>query len=116
MVSNYRLVRGAALMKQHQILLARIELEFGVPAPVIVAIWGMESDFGQNTGKFNIVRSLATLAFDCRRPEFFRRQLVDAMRILQRGDLTIDEMIVNWTGELGPMQITTSNYYLAAVD
>jgi membrane-bound lytic murein transglycosylase B len=82
---------------------------------VIVAIWSMESDFGQNTGKFNIVRSLATLAFDCRRPAFFRRQLMDAMRILQRGDLTIDEMIGNWAGELGPMQITTSDYYRAAV-
>jgi lytic murein transglycosylase len=116
MVSNYRLVRGVALMKEHQTLFARIEGEFGVPAPVIVAIWGMESDFGQNTGKFNIVRSLATLAYDCRRPAFFRRQLMDAMRILQRGDLTIDEMIGNWAGELGPMQITTSDYFRAAVD
>jgi lytic murein transglycosylase len=116
MVSNYRLLRGAALMKQHQTLFARIERELGVPAPVIVAIWGLESDFGINTGKFNVVRSLATLAYDCRRPLFFRRQLMDAMRILQRGDLKIDKMIGNWAGELGPMQITTSDYFRAAVD
>jgi lytic murein transglycosylase len=116
MVSNYRLAQGGKLMKQHEALFARIEGEFGVPAPVIVAFWGLESDFGSNNGKFNIVRSLVSLAYDCRRPDFFRAQLLDALRIIQRGDLRAEEMIGDWAGELGPLQITASAYYRAAVD
>jgi lytic murein transglycosylase len=116
MVSNYRLVRGAQLIKQHAALFSRIERQFGVPPYVIVAFWGLESDFGSNNGKFNVTRSLATLAYDCRRPDFFRPQLMDALRIIQRGDLRVDEMIGDWAGELGPLQITASDYYRTAVD
>jgi lytic murein transglycosylase len=116
MVSTYRLVQGEKLMKQHDKLFGRIESEYGVSAPVIVAIWGLESDFGVNLGKFNVVRSLATLAYDCRRSAFFRKQLLDALRILERRDLTIAEMIGNWAGELGPMQFTASDYFRIAVD
>jgi lytic murein transglycosylase len=116
MVSNYRLVRGEKLIKQHEKLFARIESEYGVPAPVIVALWGLESDFGFNNGKFSVIRSLATLAYDCRRPVFFRQQLLDALRIIQRGDLKVEEMIGNWAGELGPMQIMASDYFRIAVD
>jgi len=116
MVSKYRLVRGGQLIKQHAALFARIEKQFGVPPYVIVAFWGLESDFGSNNGKFNVIRSIATLAYDCRRPEFFRPQLMDALRIIQRGDLRVDEMIGDWAGELGPLQITASDYYRTAVD
>jgi lytic murein transglycosylase len=116
MVSNYRLVQGGKLMKQHEALFARIEGEFGVPASAIVAFWGLESDFGSNNGKFNVIRSLASLAYDCRRPDFFRPQLMDALRIIQRGDLRVSEMIGDWAGELGPLQITASAYYQTAVD
>jgi lytic murein transglycosylase len=116
MVSKYRLVKGGQLIKQHAALFARIEKQFGVPAPIIVAFWGLESDFGSNNGKFSVVRSIATLAYDCRRPDFFRPQLMDALRIIQRGDLRVDEMIGDWAGELGPLQITASDYYRTAVD
>ena len=116
MVSKNRLVRGGQLIKQHAALFARIEKQFGVPAPIIVAFWGLESDFGSNNGKFSVIRSIATLAYDCRRPEFFRPQLMDALRIIQRGDLRVDEMIGDWAGELGPLQITASDYYRTAVD
>jgi len=116
MVSKYRLVKGAQLIKQHAALFARIEKQFGVPAPVIVAFWGLESDFGASNGKFGVIRSIATLAYDCRRPDFFRPQLMDALRIIQRGDLRVDEMVGDWAGELGPLQITASDYYRTAVD
>jgi lytic murein transglycosylase len=116
MVSKYRLVKGVQLIKQHAALFSRIEKQFGVPPYVIVAFWGLESDFGSNNGKFNVIRSIATLAYDCRRPDFFRPQLMDALRIIQRGDLRVDEMIGDWAGELGPLQITASDYYRTAVD
>ncbi|HZP69796.1 MAG TPA: lytic murein transglycosylase [Pseudolabrys sp.] len=117
MVAGYRMQSGQQQMKSHTALFARVEKEFGVPAPILTAFWGLESDFGKNTGKSNVFVALATLAYDCRRPDYFRPQLFDALRIVQRGDLTIDEMQGgDWAGELGAMQFTASDYYKYAVD
>jgi lytic murein transglycosylase len=116
MVSRDRLTTGPRLMQKHAALFARIEQQYGVPAPVLVAFWGLESDFGSNNGRYPILRAVATLAYDCRRPEFFRTQLLDALRIVDRGDLTPSEMIGDWAGELGAMQFTPSDYYKYAVD
>lgn len=112
-----RLQRGQAQISTHAALFAKVEKEFGVPAPILTAFWGLESDFGTNTGNSNIFGALATLAYDCRRPDYFRPQLMDALRIVQRGDLTVDEMMGgDWAGELGAMQFTASDYYKNAVD
>lgn len=112
-----RLQRGEAQIQSHASLFARVEKEFGVPAPILTAFWGLESDFGTNTGNSNIFASLSTLAYDCRRPDYFRPQLMDALRIVQRGDLTVDEMMGgDWAGELGAMQFTASDYYKNALD
>jgi lytic murein transglycosylase len=116
MASNDRIQRGIRAIKTNEALFARIERQYGVPAPVLAAFWGLESDFGTNNGKFPILRAVTTLAYDCRRPDFFRRQLIDALRIIQRGDLTATEMIGDWAGELGAMQFTPSDYYKYAVD
>ncbi|MDQ4061743.1 MAG: lytic murein transglycosylase [Pseudomonadota bacterium] len=116
MVAPYRLQRGAALMRQHQATFARIEQQYGVPAPVIVAYWGLETDFGANMGKLPTLRALATLAYDCRRPEKFRPELLDALRIIDRGDLTAREMVGAWAGELGQTQFMPSLYVKCAVD
>jgi lytic murein transglycosylase len=116
MIPAYRLQRGAQLIKKHQDLFQRIEKDFGVPAPVIVAFWGLESDFGGSAGKEQVLRALATLAYDCRRPELFRPRLLDALRIIERGDLRPEEMIGSWAGELGQTQMMTSEYYRSAVD
>ncbi len=116
MVAGYRLQNGAAQMKKNAALFARIEKDFGVPAPVLTAFWGLESDFGANTGKFSILRSLTTLAYDCRRPDFFRAQLLDALRIIQRGDQRVEDMTGDWAGEFGGMQITASDYLKNGVD
>jgi len=116
MISSGRLKKGAQMLKKYAPILAKIEATYGVPGPVIVAIWGLETDYGVNTGKFQAIRSLATLAYDCRRSEMFQVQLFDALRIIDRGDLTPNEMIGAWAGEMGQTQFMASSYYNYAVD
>jgi lytic murein transglycosylase len=116
MVPANRLQTGAAKIKQHQAIFAREDKEFGVPAAVISAFWGLESDFGAGQGKDQAIKSLATLAYDCRRPDMFRGHLFDALRLIERGDLRADEMIGSWAGELGQTQMMPSEYLQHAVD
>jgi len=111
-----RLTRGANMLKQYGSLLGRIEQSYGVPGEVVVAIWGLETDFGVNTGKFPTIRSLATLAYDCRRAETFRSELMDALRIVERGDLSPSDMRGAWAGEIGQTQFMPSSYLKYAVD
>ncbi len=111
-----RLARGANMMKQYGSVLARIEQSYGVPGEVLVAIWGLETDFGANIGKFPTLRALATLADDCRRSDPFRAELMDALRIVERGDLRPSEMRGAWAGELGQTQFMPSSYIKFAVD
>jgi lytic murein transglycosylase len=111
-----RLARGANLMKQYGSVLGRIEQRYGVPGEVLVAIWGLETDFGANVGKFSTIRSLATLAYDCRRADTFRTELMDALRIVERGDLAPLEMRGAWAGEIGQTQFMPSSYLKYAVD
>jgi len=116
MLAGGRLPNGAAKIKQHQALFAREDKDFGVPAAVITAFWGLESDFGVGQGKDQAIKSLATLAYDCRRPDMFRGHLFDALRIIERGDLRAEEMIGSWAGELGQTQFMPSEYMAHAVD
>jgi lytic murein transglycosylase len=116
MVSTYRLQRGGVLIKRHDATFGRIEQQFGVPAPVIVAIWGLETDFGVNQGKFATIRALASLAYDCRRTERFQAELMDALRIVERGDLSPGEMHGAWAGEIGQTQFMPSSYLKFALD
>src|SRR4051794_7929881 len=111
-----RLTRGANMMKQYGSALSRIEQAYGVPGEVLVAIWGLETDFGVNTGKFQTLRSLATLAYDCRRADEFRAELMDALRIVERGDLSPQEMRGAWAGEIGQTQFMPSSWIKYAVD
>jgi lytic murein transglycosylase len=116
MVSAYRLRTGAAMLKRHAGTLASIEQRFGVPAPVLVAIWGLETDFGAVKGNLPVIRSVATLAYDCRRTEMFQAHLFDALRIVDRGDLSPSEMRGAWAGEMGQTQFMPSNYVRFAID
>ncbi len=116
MLPAYRLQTGAAKIKQYQSIFQREEKEFGAPAPVITAFWGLESDFGGGQGKDQAIKSLTTLAYDCRRSEMFRGHLFDALRLIERGDLRADEMVGSWAGELGQTQMMPSEYYRDAVD
>jgi lytic murein transglycosylase len=116
LISQNRLQAGAAQIKKHANLLAKVEQQYGVQGPVIVAFWALESDFGAGMGNLSVLRSLATLAYDCRRPEMFRDELMDALRIIDRGDLRPEEMIGSWAGELGQTQFLPSHYLKHAVD
>lgn len=111
-----RLAAGANKMKQFGSVLSRIEQRYGVPGSVLVAIWGLETDYGVNIGKFPTIRSVATLAYDCRRSEMFRAELKDALRIVDQGDLSPTDMRGAWAGEIGQTQFMPSSYIKFAVD
>ncbi len=116
MVGGARIPNGLKKIHDHAKLFAAVEKKYGVPAPVIAAFWGLESDFGANFGDYKILSAIATLAYDCRRPDFFRKQLFDALRIIERGDQTVESMIGDWAGEFGGLQFTASDYLKNAVD
>ena len=116
MISKSRLDKAQKLMAQHSAVLKRVEGQFGVPAGVVVAIWGLETDYGTNQGKKSVVRSTATLAFDCRRTERFQNELADALRIIDRGDMTSTQMVGDWAGEIGQTQFLPSSFMKYAVD
>jgi lytic murein transglycosylase len=111
-----RLTRGSNMLKQYGSVLGRIEETYGVPGEVVVAIWGLETDFGANIGKFPTMRSLATLAYDCRRSDMFKAELMDALRIIERGDVAPSELRGAWAGEIGQTQFMPSSYIKFAVD
>jgi lytic murein transglycosylase len=116
MISPDRMRRGPAMLTRYAATFAGIERQFGVPGPVLVAIWGLETDFGVNQGKLSIVRSVATLAHDCRRPEKFRGELMASLRIIDRGDMSAEELRGDWAGEIGQTQFLPSSYLKYAVD
>ncbi len=116
MVSGNRLQVGGALLKKHADIFRKIEQQYGVPGPVLVAFWGLETDFGKVMGNMETLRSLATLSFDCRRPEEFREQLIYALKVIERGDLSPQEMRGPAHGEVGQFQFQPKNYYQYAVD
>lgn len=115
-VNNAMIRRGQKLGKTYARLFKRIEKKYGVPAPVILAIWGLETNYGGYLGKLPVLQSLATLAYDCRRSKFFTNELVNALKIVQRRDMTPGEMRGAWAGEIGQTQFLASSYMKYAVD
>ncbi len=116
MVSGNRIQTGGALLKKYANVFKQIEQQYGVPGPVLVAFWGLETDFGKVMGNLETLRSLATLSFDCRRPDEFREQLIYALKVIERGDLSPPEMRGPAHGEVGQFQFQPKNYYQYAVD
>lgn len=116
MAAPYRMQNGQQHIKQHAAAFARAEKEYGVPPAVIAAFWGLESDFGVNMGNLPTLKSLVSLAYDCRRSEMFVNETIAALKIIDRGDLTPDEMIGSWAGELGQTQFLPVHYVNYAVD
>ena len=105
-----------ARVRMHAAAFARAEKEYGVPPAVIAAFWGLESSFGAELGKLHTLPSLVSLAYDCRRSEMFQKETIAALKIIDRGDLTSDEMIGSWAGELGQTQFLPTHYFNYAVD
>jgi lytic murein transglycosylase len=116
MVNSYRLQHGAQNLQRHAATFERIERQFGVPGPVIASFWGLETDYGANLGDFPTITALTSLAYDCRRPELFRPQLIAALRLAERGDLRPGEMRGAWAGELGQTQFLPLDYLENGVD
>ena len=116
MAATYRMQQGQTRIKAHAAAFARAEKEYGVPPAVIAAFWGLESDFGANMGNLPTLRSLVSLAYDCRRSERFAGETIAALKIINRGDLTPDEMVGSWAGELGQTQFLPTHYFTYAVD
>ncbi len=116
MAAPYRMQQGQARIKTYAAAFARAEKEYGVPPAVIAAFWGLESDFGANMGNLPTLRSLVSLAYDCRRAEMFANETIAALKIIDRGDLTPSEMVGSWAGELGQTQFLPTHYFNYAVD
>ena len=115
-VTDWRVSRGKAMLKKHRKLLAKAEKQYGVPARYLVAFWGMETNYGNYLGKFSTVASLATLAYDPRRSRFFRKQLLDALRIIDQGHVTKKSMVGSWAGAVGHLQFMPSTFLKYATD
>jgi membrane-bound lytic murein transglycosylase B len=111
-----RVQRGRSLLAQHKALLDEVSATYGVPASVIVALWGVESDYGRRTGGFSVIGALATLAYDGRRGAYFRRELLDALEILNEGHITSALMTGSWAGAMGQSQFMPSSFLSRAVD
>ena len=109
-ITPQRLKRGKTMLIAYAEPLERIEERYGVPGPVLVAIWGLETDFGAGLGQYPTFSALATLAYDCRRGNLYRAELIDALMIVQRGLLQPSEMRGAWAGELGQTQFMPSAY------
>jgi lytic murein transglycosylase len=116
LATQHRVVNGQRQVRKHAPLFARIDSTYGIPAPVLAALWALETDFGVVMGKTPVLPSLVTLAYDCRRGDFFREELKAALRIIDRGDLKPAEMIGSWAGELGQMQFLPAHYLRHGVD
>ena len=111
-----RVGTGRSKAAQYASTLAAIEARYGVPREIVLAVWGMESNFGSNRGRMQIIPSLATLAYDGRRGEMFQNQLIAALRILQAGDTAPEAMLGSWAGAMGHTQFMPTSYLDYAVD
>lgn len=115
-LSVVRVRRGQALLVQYADTLNAIEQRYGVDRQALVAVWGMESNFGSFQGDKSVIRSLATLAYEGRRPGFAHAQLLAALQILQQGDIAPEKMLGSWAGAMGQTQFIPTTYNTHAVD
>jgi lytic murein transglycosylase len=116
MATGARIAKGKQVIAKYKNVFDAVQKKYGVPAPVIAAFWALETDFGGFTGNSPTMQSLATLAWDCRRPEKFRPQLIAALQLLDAGDLSLDEMRGAWAGEIGQTQFMAYDYLNSSVD
>lgn len=115
-ISDARIAQGRRLYKEHQDLLQQVSQKYGVPAQYIIALWGIETSYGNNTGGFGVVPALATLAYDGRRSKFFRSELMNALKILEEGHISHENMKGSWAGAMGQNQFMPSSFHAFAVD
>ncbi|MBR7629297.1 lytic murein transglycosylase [Aeromonas popoffii] len=115
-VPQWKVNQAKALYRQHLPLLTKIGAEYDVQPRFIVALWGIETNFGKLTGTYPLISSLATLAWDGRREDFFKGQLLDALRIIEQGHVTPSAFKGSWAGAMGQVQFMPSSFLKYAVD
>jgi membrane-bound lytic murein transglycosylase B len=115
-LSDARIVRGQRLLEEYSDLFSRIQAEYGVQPHYLVSFWALESNFGDFTGGFSVINTLATLAYDRRRSDFFRSELLTALKIIDQGHIAADQMTGSWAGAMGQCQFMPSTFYGYAKD
>jgi peptidoglycan lytic transglycosylase B len=114
--SDARVSRGREVLAEQRSLLEKMQERYGVPPHYLVALWGIETDFGRTTGGFLVLDAVATLAYAGSRSDFFRSELLYALRIIDRGHISADKMVGSWAGATGQLQFMPSTFYSYAVD
>jgi len=115
-LSDARIARGQRLLEEYSDLFSRIQAEYGVQPHYLVSFWALESNFGDFTGGFSVINTLATLAYDRRRSDFFRSELLTALKIVDQGHIAADQMTGSWAGAMGQCQFMPSTFYGYAKD
>jgi len=115
-VTEERVRRGRELYRENAALLSRTAGPHGVPSEVVVALWGVESNFGTRMGDFNVIAALATLAYNGRRTKYFRAELIAALRVLAGGHVPFDKMLGSWAGAMGQCQFMPTSFLALAID
>ena len=115
-LSASRIERGRELYREHRGLLDRVAADYGVQPRFIIALWGIESSYGSYGGDYPVIGALATLAYDGRRASFFRGELLKALKIVDQGDITAEQMMGSWAGAMGQSQFMPSSYHAYAID
>jgi len=115
-VPESRVLRGREVLEENRDLLNRVDRDYGVPPSVLVALWGIETDFGRSSGTYPVMDAVATLAFQGRRTAFFRRELLHALHIIDQGHISPDKMMGSWAGAMGQVQFIPSSFRNFAVD
>ena len=116
LVDEERVEKGRQMLAQHREVLNRVQAAYGVPAETVVAVWGVESNFGDISGKYPLLQALGTLSCEGRRQSYFRGEFFATLRILQRGDLREEQLKGSWAGAFGHTQFMPSTYERLAVD
>lgn len=115
-INDARVAQGRRLLKTHAAQLQKASDKYGVAPQYIVALWGIETSYGNNTGGFDVVEALSTLAYDGRRSSFFRKELMNALKILEEGHISPEKMKGSWAGAMGQNQFMPSSFHAYAVD
>lgn len=115
-IPDWKVKKARKLYKEHGELLQKVGQEYGVQPRFIVALWGLETNFGSYMGNFNVVSALTTLAYEGRREAFFKKQLWAALTILKEGHIDVDNMKGSWAGAMGQNQFMPTSFLSYAVD
>jgi membrane-bound lytic murein transglycosylase B len=115
-VTDSRVEKGREALEENHTLLTKVYDRYGVQPSILVALWGIETDFGRSVGGYPVIDAVATLAYEGRRTAFFRQELLEALRIVDQGHISPDKMMGSWAGAMGQLQFMPSSFQAFAVD